>query len=77
MYDPVKLCPFGPVRMTVPPCPGVRVSVPVEVAPLNPVTVRLSVIVPSFTLLLNAVVAVDPFGRVVLVVLPKLPPPLL
>jgi hypothetical protein len=51
--------------------------VPVEVAPLNPVMVRLSVIVPLFTLLLNVLVAVVPFGRVAVIVRPKLPPPLL
>jgi hypothetical protein len=73
----VKLAPFGPVRVIVPPCPGVRVSVPVLVALLKPVTVRVSVIVPLLTLLLNVLVAVCPFGRVAVMVRPKFPPPLL
>jgi hypothetical protein len=61
----------------VPPCPGVRVNVPVLVAPLKPVVVRVSVIVPLLTLLLDVLVAVVPFGRVAVTVLPTFPPPLL
>ena len=62
----VTLCPFGPVFATV----------PVEVAPLNPVMARLSVIVQLVKLRLNELVAVAPFGRVAVIVRPKLPPPL-
>jgi len=57
--------------------PAVFVTTPERVAPLNPVALRDTVVVLPLTLRLTVLVAVRPFGPVRVVVLPRLPFPLL